>query len=103
MSANNEESATTPQIPTKLIHLTYDGNFQLECEANVLECRWMTKEKEVEEKEEKKEDEMKVELQLDITTMHPQGKIHGYCVLCCTNVFHFFLLSMVNIALITYV
>lgn len=44
---------------TELIHLTYEGNFQLECDATVLSCQVL-------------EDD-RVELQLDKTAMHPQG------------------------------
>lgn len=65
----DEPAVTTP--PTKLIHLTYEGNFQLECEANLLQFRFIEEEKG--EDEVKQNDEVKVELQLDITTMHPQG------------------------------
>jgi len=52
---------------TELIHLTYEGNFQLATSAKVLLCR-------VIEDDNKEEDKTaKVELQLDKTTMHPQG------------------------------
>lgn len=65
MSAN-----LTPEIsscPTNLIHLTYDGNFQLNCEASLISCKFVEGEKDDET------DKMKVEIQLDTTTMHPQG------------------------------
>lgn len=45
--------------PTELIHLTYEGNFQLECNATVLCCRVI--------------DDDTVQVQLDRTTLHPQG------------------------------
>ncbi len=45
--------------PTELIHLTYDGNFELECDAKVLCCRVIN-------------DELQA-IELDRTTMHPQG------------------------------
>jgi Ser-tRNA(Ala) deacylase AlaX len=50
-------SDNTP--PTELIHLTYDGNFELECDAKVLCCRVIN-------------DELQA-IELDRTTMHPQG------------------------------
>lgn len=45
--------------PTELIHLTYDGNFELECEAKVVGS--------------KKLEGDDAEIYLDKTTMHPQG------------------------------
>lgn len=45
-------------LPTELIHLTYEGNFVLECDATLLSCQVI---------------DGQVELQLDRTTMHPQG------------------------------
>jgi Ser-tRNA(Ala) deacylase AlaX len=45
-------------LPTELIHLTYEGNFMLECDATLLSCQVI---------------DDQVELQLDRTTMHPQG------------------------------
>ena len=46
--------------PTELIHLTYDGNFELECDATVLCCRAIDN------------GELQA-IELDRTTMHPQG------------------------------
>jgi len=93
-----------PLPPTELIHLTYDGNFQLDTEATVLLCRVIdsaaptnngnntnmntadvderTNNISINEhddndnqKEEKKvmRTNISIELQLDVTTMHPQG------------------------------
>jgi Ser-tRNA(Ala) deacylase AlaX len=45
--------------PTEMIHLTYEGNFQLKCDATLLSCQVIG--------------EDRVELQLDRTAMHPQG------------------------------
>lgn len=45
---------------TELIHLTYEGNFELQCDAKVLCCRFIDGEK-------------AVQVKLDRTTMHPQG------------------------------
>lgn len=45
--------------PTELIHLTYDGNFELDCDAKVLCCRVI--------------EDGAVQVELDRTTMHPQG------------------------------
>jgi hypothetical protein len=74
MAANDEA--------THLIHLTYDGNFQLETNATVLNCRI------VDEPSNKASNDsnaaiplsdssadrnVRIELQLDQTTMHPQG------------------------------
>lgn len=50
---------TSNTTPTELIHLTYDGNFVLECDAKVLCCKVI--------------DDNAVEVELDRTTMHPQG------------------------------
>jgi Ser-tRNA(Ala) deacylase AlaX len=51
---------------TELIHLTYDGNFQLETDAKVLSYCILS-----DEPSEAKT--VRIELQLDQTTMHPQG------------------------------
>ena len=61
--------------PTELIHLSYDGNFQLECTAKVIHCGLCSS------KNEKKEngdggataEKKMMELILDTTIMHPQG------------------------------
>mmetsp|Transcript_3529 Transcript_3529/g.7705 ORF Transcript_3529/g.7705 Transcript_3529/m.7705 type:complete len:320 (-) Transcript_3529:145-1104(-) len=72
---------------TKLIHLTHDGNFQLETDAKVLACRIITDVEDQQQQhndnendgqsqqqqEQKQTIEIQVELQLDVTTMHPQG------------------------------
>ena len=50
---------TGSPLPTELIHLTYEGNFQLECSAKVVGCQVV--------------DDESAEIQLDRTTMHPQG------------------------------
>jgi len=50
---------TDNTTPTELIHLTYEGNFELECNAKVLCCRVI--------------DNDVVQLQLNRSTMHPQG------------------------------
>jgi len=52
---------STNYPPTKLVHLTYDGNFQLECKAKVLHCGISATSK------------TRMELILDETIMHPQG------------------------------
>ena len=68
---------------TELIHLTYDGNFQLNTNAKVLLCR-VIDDKSVENVKHNNSDEgneqqegrtvlVSVELQLDVTAMHPQG------------------------------
>jgi len=64
-------SISVTPYPTKLLHLTYDGNFQLDCEAKLLDCKFV-------EGEEEKSDEIKVEIQLDSTTMYPQGKEENF-------------------------
>lgn len=61
---------------TELIHLTYDGNFQLETDAKVLLCRVINDDKPSNgnsNDDNGTEKTIPVELQLDITTMHPQG------------------------------
>lgn len=50
---------STTIAPTELLHLTYDGNFELHCDAKVLCCRVI--------------DNGAVEIELNRTTMHPQG------------------------------
>ncbi|EED87764.1 predicted protein [Thalassiosira pseudonana CCMP1335] len=50
---------------TKLVHLTYDGNFQLTTDATVLYCRTNA--------DTTSTNIIPIELQLDLTTMHPQG------------------------------
>ncbi|KAL9183092.1 hypothetical protein ACHAXT_004879 [Thalassiosira profunda] len=57
---------------TELVHLTYDGNFQLENDAKVVLCRVID-----DGAAQNGDDEgrciIPIELQLDATTMHPQG------------------------------
>lgn len=58
---------------TELIHLTYEGNFQLECTATIIKCQTVesptiTKEDEINEGK-----DHVVMVYLDRTTMHPQG------------------------------
>lgn len=70
-----------PLPPTELIHLTYDGNFLLECDATILSCQVIntattttttTAESKSDEKEQQQQSQV-VALQLDRTVMHPQG------------------------------
>ena len=61
---------------TELIHLTYDGNFQLDTDAKVLVCRVIDYKPNGNGKnsdDDAQEQTIPVELQLDVTTMHPQG------------------------------
>ena len=60
---------------TDLLYLTYDGNFQLETDATVLCCQIISDESEEIDAVENKAAErlMRIELQLNQTTMHPQG------------------------------
>lgn len=66
-------------IATELIHLSYDGNFQLETDAKVICCKFTrspsSSSSEDDEQLQLKHDAtfLRVELQLDKTTMHPQG------------------------------
>ena len=57
----DSSSSSNAVPPTRLIHMSHEGNFQLECEATVL---GITKDE---------ENENIVHIQLDQTTMHPQG------------------------------
>eukprot|EP00563_Minutocellus_polymorphus_P017693 CAMPEP_0197717578 /NCGR_PEP_ID=MMETSP1434-20131217/2068_1 /TAXON_ID=265543 /ORGANISM="Minutocellus polymorphus, Strain CCMP3303" /LENGTH=274 /DNA_ID=CAMNT_0043302129 /DNA_START=116 /DNA_END=940 /DNA_ORIENTATION=+ len=50
--------------PTELIHLTYEGNFCLECESTVIKIAGA---------DAGADDPNKVEVQIDRTSMHPQG------------------------------
>ncbi|KAL7533523.1 hypothetical protein ACHAWF_004531 [Thalassiosira exigua] len=66
----------TENAPTELVHLTYDGNFQLDTEATVLHCRVIDVGPGGGDDGEGKEEGQRtvpVELLLDVTTMHPQG------------------------------
>ena len=55
---------------TELIHLTYEGNFILECMATVVGCRVVENDA---DHQPSSASEVRVELQLDRTAMHPQG------------------------------
>mmetsp|Transcript_2173 Transcript_2173/g.3227 ORF Transcript_2173/g.3227 Transcript_2173/m.3227 type:complete len:286 (-) Transcript_2173:107-964(-) len=56
---NGDMTEKKVNTKTEMIHLTYEGNFQLECDSKILCCEVI-------------EDDGVV-LQLDRTTMHPQG------------------------------
>ena len=59
---------------TELIHLTYDGNFQLDTNAKVLLCRVIDENANGEDNgRTSAKKTIPVELQIDVTTMHPQG------------------------------
>lgn len=60
-----ETSVELSTIPTELIHLTFEGNFQLECDAKLLSCQ-------VIKQDDEGADDI-VHIELDRTTMHPQG------------------------------
>lgn len=70
---------STTDEATELIHLSYNGNFQLETDAKVILCKVIdegsTNEKNVENEKDGDGDDnvIRVELQLDKTSMHPQG------------------------------
>lgn len=64
----DQENQQQPE-PTELVHLTYDGNFALECESTVVSCCRRV----VAKKDGAGEEEQEVEVQLDRTAMHPQG------------------------------
>ena len=82
-------STTDKEATTELIHLSYDGNFQLETDARVILCKVINNDEsstnnKIDEKNVEKDngdgadgegdnDVIRVELQLDKTTMHPQG------------------------------
>ncbi len=57
----------TCQGSTELKHLTYDGNFELECKATVIAYELL------EGGDNGNPEEQKVSLELDMTCMHPQG------------------------------
>eukprot|EP00584_Thalassiosira_punctigera_P005667 CAMPEP_0172532292 /NCGR_PEP_ID=MMETSP1067-20121228/5401_1 /TAXON_ID=265564 ORGANISM="Thalassiosira punctigera, Strain Tpunct2005C2" /NCGR_SAMPLE_ID=MMETSP1067 /ASSEMBLY_ACC=CAM_ASM_000444 /LENGTH=305 /DNA_ID=CAMNT_0013316797 /DNA_START=103 /DNA_END=1020 /DNA_ORIENTATION=+ len=63
---------------TELIHLTYDGNFQLDTDAKVIACRIIDAKPNGDSEKQSSDDDaqertIQVEMQLDVTTMHPQG------------------------------
>lgn len=76
---------TSSTTPTELVHLTYEGNFQLECTSAVLACHATTKQVDEQATPTDKgtgsnsndngdaNNVTAVEVQLDKTTMHPQG------------------------------
>ena len=88
-------AATQNSATTELIHLTYHGNFQLDTEATVLLCRVIDVSNDMnpihstayacdndddhqqhQQQQQKRMEgtmDIPIELQLDITTMHPQG------------------------------
>lgn len=57
---------------TELIHLSYDGNFQLETDAKVILCKVIDNNQTDDEPLDGTKT-LRVELQLDRTSMHPQG------------------------------
>lgn len=64
----------TDKAATDLIHLTYDGNFKLDTDAKVILCRVIGGDKEDQPNGNAADEQIiPVELQLDVTTMHPQG------------------------------
>jgi len=60
---------------TELIHLSYDGNFQLETDAKVIICKVIQSNQDEPLPSDDVNDTttLRVELQLDRTSMHPQG------------------------------
>ena len=60
---------------TELIHLSYDGNFQLETDAKVILCKVIQSNQDEPLPSDDVNDTttLRVELQLDRTSMHPQG------------------------------
>ena len=66
-------------MATELLHLTYEGNFQLDTDAAVIRCRVIPDESAQNPSEssssaaEVVDRQVRIELQLDKTTMHPQG------------------------------
>lgn len=52
---------------TELIYLTYEGNFKFETDATVVHCKVIPDETSA------NQNNVRIELQLDQTTMHPQG------------------------------
>jgi hypothetical protein len=56
-------------IPSELLHLTYDGNFQFERNTKALCC-----EKRISNNDKDDDCDMKFELILDGTAIHPQGE-----------------------------
>ncbi len=60
---------------TELIHLSYDGNFQLETDAKVILCKVIQSNQDEPLPSDDVDDTttLRVELQLDKTSMHPQG------------------------------
>ena len=65
--------------PTELVHLTHDGNFQLDTEAMVVSCRAFPADEGTTTVEGNIDDDdpgvvtMSVEITFDVTTMHPRG------------------------------
>ena len=56
-------SVSLPDVaPTEMVYLTYEGNFQLKCDAKVLSCQFVNP-----------DDQKTVQVCLDRTVMHAQG------------------------------
>lgn len=84
--SDNEQLSCSSSSPTKLIHYSYEGNFELHCTAEVLSCRFIDECSasssngnetriivEPEASTPSDGSQHVVEIQLDVTTMHPQG------------------------------
>jgi len=72
----DDATMSTSSSPTQLIHYTYEGNFQLDCTSKVLSCRVSKKTSNNETNDESSsnnKEQVNVEIELDVTTMHPQG------------------------------
>jgi len=56
-----------------LLHLSKEGNFQTETEATVVGCSIVNDCDEMKDRE--TGEQLVVEIQLDVTSMHPQGEV----------------------------
>lgn len=66
--APKEDDSTADLPPTEMIYYTYQGNFELDCEAEILSCSFVD-----EEGSGNEEDQRQVKISLNRTVMHAQG------------------------------
>ena len=66
---DKEERTTSPIAPTDMIHMSYEGNFLLECDSIVVDVVRRT----TDTNDNHTDNVVLVDLVLDRTTMHPQG------------------------------
>ena len=73
-TTNNTNNGSAIVPPTEMIYYTYEGNFQLECNAEILSCQFIDDEESSSKKQtEEPAKEKVVHIALNKTVMHAQG------------------------------